>query len=313
MCGGIDRIVAQAFHTLYQHLIILQSPSIDSTCWFETPPPKIIRKFAAHIMAIAVEQVVPSHQRCAPGSINLPVAKFPDASFSSETVDPGHVASQFVKDFNQLLQKRDLPSIAGLFTENGFWRDHLALSWNFRTVQSPRGILEYLEKSAGSRNGFRLQKIALDNGSPERSPLRAPVDGEGAVPGVRTFLTLKTSIGKGTGLVRLVEENGSWKAFTLYTRLDELSGHEEAINDRRPFGADHAAESKRKNWADERREETSIETGYDPDVLIIGRLPPSALVFHNCNLTTSRCWPGRAHGSSEVEDAWGQNSHHRRS
>ncbi|KFA69892.1 hypothetical protein S40285_07924 [Stachybotrys chlorohalonatus IBT 40285] len=221
-------------------------------------------------MAIAVEQVVPSHQRCAPGSINLPVAKFPDASFSSETVDPGHVASQFVKDFNQLLQKRDLPSIAGLFTENGFWRDHLALSWNFRTVQSPRGILEYLEKSAGSRNGFRLQKIALDNGSPERSPLRAPVDGEGAVPGVRTFLTLKTSIGKGTGLVRLVEENGSWKAFTLYTRLDELSGHEEAINDRRPFGADHAAESKRKNWADERREETSIETGYDPDVLIIG-------------------------------------------
>ena len=61
------------------------------------------------------------------------------------------------------------------------------------------------------------------------------------------------------------------KAFTLLTTLDELKGHEEPVNDRRPKGVRHGAFRDRVTWAESRvREATELGYTVQPEVLIIG-------------------------------------------
>lgn len=220
-----------------------------------------------------VQTATPSHLRTVttvPGSVNIHVAKFPPATKPATAIEPAKVASALVDTFNQALEKNDFAILSHLFTENGYWRDHLAVTWVFRTVQNPPAILDYLQASARSRDGFRLKKIAVDDSSAVKAPKLGPIDPAGEVPGVQFFITLETVIGRGRGLIKLVEEGGEWKIFTLYTRLEELKGHEEAINERRGQGVQHGGRPGRKNWA-ERRQADADFTSTEPSVLVVGK------------------------------------------
>ncbi|KAM5342171.1 hypothetical protein ACJ41O_015202 [Fusarium nematophilum] len=220
--------------------------------------------------AVNAQPPVPSYMRTVPGSINIPVAKFPAASKIPASSDPQEAATAVVEAFNRLLQKNDYAGLARLFTDDGYWRDHLALSWVFRTVQGPSAILDYLSNCATSKDGFRLKKIAIDSTSDVRAPKVVPIDGSATVHGVQFFFTVDTAIGTGQGIGRLVEDNGQWKIFTLYTRLQELKGHEEGIYERRPRGVEHGGKPGRKNWADRRALASDFQDGDEPVVLIIG-------------------------------------------
>lgn len=213
---------------------------------------------------------VPSYMRTVPGSINIPVAKFPAPSKTPASSDPQEVAAALVENINQAVQKHDYPALARLFTDDGYWRDHLALSWVFRTVQGPSAILDFLKSAAGSKDGFRLKSISIDNSSAVRSPKTIPIDGPATVFGVQFFFTIETALGTGQGLARAVEHNGEWKIFTLYTRLQEFKGYEESINEHRPKGVEHGGKPGRKNWAQRRAAAANFEDGSEPAVLIIG-------------------------------------------
>lgn len=213
---------------------------------------------------------VPSHMRTVPGSINIPVAKFPVPSKTPASSDPQEVATALVESINQAAQKHDYSALARLFTDDGYWRDHLALSWVFRTVQGPSAILEFLKTAAGSKDGFRLKSISIDTSSAVRSPKTIPIDGLATVFGVQFFFTIETALGTGQGLARAVEHNGEWKIFTFYTRLQEFKGYEEAINKHRPKGVEHGGKPGRKNWAQRRAAAANFEDGSEPAVLIIG-------------------------------------------
>lgn len=84
---------------------------------------------------------------------------------------------------------------------------------------------------------------------------------------ITAWIAFETKAGRGSGLLRLVDG----KAFTLLTMLDELKGHEEPINDRRPNGVRHGAFRDRVTWA-ESRDREAAELGYtvQSEVLIIG-------------------------------------------
>lgn len=222
------------------------------------------------IMAAAdVQQQIPSHMRPVPGSFNIPVAKFPPATKLNVAVDATSVATAFVDTFNQQLRKKDLAGLAGTFVEDGYWRDHLALTWAFRTLHTPSAILPFLQKAAGSKDGFRLHNIAVDDSSATRAPKVCNVDAVGEVSGVQVVLKIETAVGAGTGLVKLVQESGTWKIFTLFTRLEELRGFEEALNGRRTRGVEHGGKPGRKNWAERRDAEIEFTT-QSPAVLVIG-------------------------------------------
>lgn len=231
------------------------------------------------IMATADVQAVdslPSHMRPVPGSVNIPIAKYPKTNKPGATFDPSKSASDFVESFNQALGKQDFVALSQLFVEDGYWRDHLALSWHFRTVQSQASILDFLKSTAGSKDGFRLEKIFIDISTELKAPKVAAIDHEGNVLGVQFFIALDTKIGKGVGVARLVEQDGKWKIFTLYTKLDELLGYEEVTGERRPKGVQHGGKPGRKNWAEQRQSESEFKTSDDPAVLVVGKCIPAS-------------------------------------
>ncbi|KAL7948091.1 hypothetical protein V8C42DRAFT_316670 [Trichoderma barbatum] len=221
-------------------------------------------------MATQLHGQMPTWERFAPGSINIPPAEFPEsASAPTPDLDVNKTAVDVVTAFNESLARADYAAVSKLFVEKGFWRDHLALTWEFRTAQGPQEILSLLETSSKSKDGFRLKQVTLDTSSALRAPRVAPLDGEGKVPGIHFVINFETVIGSGRGVGRLVNDNGAWRLFSFYTALQELKDHKEQINDRRPHGVEHGAKQGRQNWA-QRREQETLPQNVNPAVVIIG-------------------------------------------
>ncbi|OBT69688.1 hypothetical protein VE03_00836 [Pseudogymnoascus sp. 23342-1-I1] len=220
--------------------------------------------------AADVQQSVPSQIRVVPGSFNIPVARFPEPS-KGATFDPEQVASTLVDAFNHALSQRDFHKVSNLFEDNGFWRDHLALSWQLRTVHGPEAIVKFLEKCSESKEGMRLRKISLDKSSSVRAPKVCALDGAGEVQGIQFFFEAETAHGSAVGVARLAMRNdNTWRIFTFYTGLKELKGHEELLGHRRPKGAEHGGHPDRKNWAEKRVDSAAYTDGHEPTVVIIG-------------------------------------------
>ena len=98
-------------------------------------------------------------------------------------------------------------------------------------------------------------------------------DFDGKVNGVGSFLKIETDVGKGPGIVRLLQDQqdgGSWKAFTLFTTMHELKGHEETVRGNRPHGVAHGGKPGRKNWQERRTATENFDGDMEPTVLILG-------------------------------------------
>ena len=205
----------------------------------------------------------------APGPFNIPVATFPPPS-KPTAIDVNKVAEDVTASINTAIGKNDYSALSKLFIETGYWRDHLALTWEFRTAQGHGPILQLLQRAAGSKDGFRLVKVEVDGSAPHRAPKVQALDPQRTVPGVHFFIRIETVVGRGVGVVHAVEDNGTWKLFTLYTSLRELKGHEERTYKRRPVGVAHGGIPGRMNWAERRKLEVNFGDGSEPAVFIVG-------------------------------------------
>src|SRR5699024_12671490 len=79
-----------------------------------------------------------------------------------------------------------------------------------------------------------------------------------------------SSVGRGKGLVRLIDEDGT-KAWTVLTALQELTGHEEPQGPRRLKGAVHGVDAERKSWSERLAEEDAAwGRTADPYILVVG-------------------------------------------
>lgn len=220
----------------------------------------------AAAVAAAANQFSPPYNRVETGSVNLPIADF-SAVPTSKTVDPISVCKDWTSSFNAALESKDYTKLSDLFLEESYWRDHLSFAWNFTTLHGPSKIAEFF---TNHKDGCRLRSVEVDESSPFRAPHINPAfDGAGNISGVESFLTIETDVGNGLGLVRLVEHQGNWKVFTLFTSMRELRGHEEMVNGRRPQGVDHGGKPGRMNWRERRIASANYED-VEPDVLILG-------------------------------------------
>ena len=112
-----------------------------------------------------------SSERPEAGSVNIQLGEFPTSS-KNNSVDADKVANEVVSRFNDALSKQDHSAIAELFSkDNSYWRDHLALTWNLRTVKGNAAIKEYLNSSK-----VRLEKIEVDKNTNYRAPKFGPID-----------------------------------------------------------------------------------------------------------------------------------------
>jgi hypothetical protein len=222
----------------------------------------------------STETLQPSALRVVPGSINVPLSQLPDTP-GLAIDNAGDVAQTFVDAFNAALQQKDAKAISALFTPDGFWRDHLAVSWDFETVKA-KGMAAFLDKLNFAKGGLRLVKMALDQSSPATAPAPEVMNAEQTANCLRVIVTLETTVGSGKGVVRLLPDGASWKAYSLYTTLRELKGHPEGIGGHRPHGVQHGANTGRKNWAEMRQDEMEWADGAEPAVLILGEKPSSS-------------------------------------
>lgn len=221
---------------------------------------------------LGIQQIVPSHLRTVPGSVNIRAARLPAPSkVATFDLDPERVTSDLIDVFNLALDQRNYHKVASLFGDNGFWRDHLTLSWQLRTVHGYEAILKFMEKCSGSRDGMRLRRISVDRSSPVRAPKMCVLDGAGEVHGIQFFFEAETVHGSGVGIARLAMQDGVWKIFTLFTGLQQLKGHEELLGHRRPKGAEHGGHPDRKNWAEKRLDSAAYTDNRQPTVIIIGK------------------------------------------
>jgi putative flavoprotein involved in K+ transport len=179
-----------------------------------------------------------------------------DAPETTETPDASAVATAWLDDLEAALSARDVPAAARLFATESYWRDLVSFSWNITTVEGREGVEQLLEQTLA---GTDPSGFALDE----------PADEADGV--VTAWFVFETAVGRGRGLLRLIEEDGERRAFTFLTTLYELKGHEEPRNEHRPRGAEHGADKSRQTWLERRQEEAeSLGSTTQPYVLVIG-------------------------------------------
>ena len=218
----------------------------------------------------AAAVAIPSYNRVEPGSNQLKQAVYPKPA-PPPKVDVDKVAVEWVHGFNKILAGNN-DGIKELFLPGSCWRDQLGLSWDYHSLNGPEKIEAFLKESS---KGCRVKSIAVDKTNPVRQPQLNPIDYYGEVTGVGFFLTVDTDVGRGRGLVQLLqdtEDGGKWKVFTLLTTMQELKGHEETTFGNRPHGVEHGGQPGRKNWQDRRNNQENYEGELEPTVLIIGKI-----------------------------------------
>ena len=169
--------------------------------------------------------------------------------------DATTTATTWLADFESALATGDPDAVTALFAEECYWRDLVAFTWNIVTVEGRDGVRDMLAETL-DRVRPHAFRVADDLGG--------ATGGDGVV---ESWIAFDTAVGRCVGLVRLRDG----LAWTLLTTMNELIGHEEPLNGRRPKGAEHGAHPDRKTWLEQRRQEAE-DLGYatQPHTLVIG-------------------------------------------
>jgi cation diffusion facilitator CzcD-associated flavoprotein CzcO len=170
--------------------------------------------------------------------------------------------NQWLQSFNAALERRDAVAATALFTPDGHWRDVLAMTWHLYTASGSDQIRALLDdKLAAVRPAnFRIDPQRTDPRWVSRAGQQA----------LEALLAFDTAIGHGSGVLRLVPDAGArMRAWTLSTNLEELTGHEEHIGERRPTGPEGLRDFGAQNWLDQRRK-TAEYSDRDPVVIVVG-------------------------------------------
>ena len=161
-------------------------------------------------------------------------------------------AASWLDGFARSLAAGDIEAVLAQFTDDCYWRDVLAFTWNIKTLEGPAAIRDMLASTLASTgpSAFALSRAAaLDDGV------------------VEAWLTFATNLALGEAIVRLKDG----KAWTLFTTMRDLKGHEEPIGRRRPLGAVHRADRHRETWTEARARETAaMGSTVQPHCLVIG-------------------------------------------
>ena len=171
-------------------------------------------------------------------------------------VTPAQRVDAWLADFEAALAVRDIDRVAGMFAVDSFWRDLVSFTWNLKTMEGREQITDMLTtRLAGTDpSGFRTRETPTEDG------------------GVTTaFIEFETAVGRGVGHLRLKDEDGQPRAWTLLTALQELKGHEEPKGPSRVLGAVHGDDPDPRSWAEKRAEEQAeLGRSIQPYALVIG-------------------------------------------
>lgn len=174
------------------------------------------------------------------------------------------VFNHWLDSFGAALEANDADRAADHWAEDGHWRDILAFGWDFRT-HSGRGDIELALRErlpSAKPSGLRVAAGRMAPRTKRRSA-RNVVEG---------FFDFDTALGRGSGFVRLVIDDAdpfASRIWTIVTTLQELTGFEETVGERRPSGVEYSVNFAGDNWLDKRRKAVEF-ADRNPEVLIVG-------------------------------------------
>jgi cation diffusion facilitator CzcD-associated flavoprotein CzcO len=180
------------------------------------------------------------------------------------TDDIAAAAATWLAGFEHAIAAFDEAALRTLFHRDSHWRDLLALSWRFKTVDGGDAIVRELKTDAARA---RPRGFMLSQG--RTPPRRVQRTGTAAIEAIFDFETVE---GRGDGVLRLTpdaSDRGTLRAWTLHTALQELKGHEEKHRQSKPQGKAYARDFHGPNWLDDRKAALAY-ADRDPDVLVVG-------------------------------------------
>jgi putative flavoprotein involved in K+ transport len=174
------------------------------------------------------------------------------ATLPSTEVAAGVTA--WLSQFGDALAAGDPAAAASLFTEDCYWRDLIAFTWNIKTLEGRPAIAAMLAETLPS----------VQPGNWRITDGEEPAEAGGVV---ESWISFETAAGRGWGQLRL-RDGQCW---TLLTTLYELKGYEERHGPSRPKGVQHGADPARTTWLEDREHEAAgLGLAEQPYVLIVG-------------------------------------------
>ncbi|KAG1733997.1 FAD/NAD(P)-binding domain-containing protein [Suillus lakei] len=179
------------------------------------------------------------------------------------------ISADWLKSLEAALSTGDATSFVNHFLSDGWFRDLLCFSWNFRTLSGPEKIRGFLSEVVDGKSrleysglcDFKLDDHTVNAPSPFKLPGPQGIKG---VQGAFTFnMTKPAALGR--GFFRLMQDvDGKWKALTLLTNMQDLVGSEESSADQHGL-----YEGRKITWEEDVDAKfRAIEA--DPTVLIVG-------------------------------------------
>ncbi|KAG6876175.1 hypothetical protein C0993_005129 [Termitomyces sp. T159_Od127] len=169
-------------------------------------------------------------------NLSLPEPALPTLQRLNATIpadlDAKAVAKAWFVAFAKSIEAGDIKSVTKLFVDDGYWRDMLALTWDFRTFSGISKITQFLADCLGTvrPTAFALRDdahLALQQPQPD-------------LVWINLFFDFEIPTGIASGIARLVPNaNGEWKAYTVYTNLEDLKGFPEKIGPLRDAAPNH--------------------------------------------------------------------------
>lgn len=172
-----------------------------------------------------------------------------------EDLDVRKEAEEWLQLFEASVKSQDIEAFDQLFVEDAYFRDILAMTWDFRTFEGIQEIKVFLKDRLAEvkPRSFKLDKsfVSLEQPYPDLAWIQA-------------MFTFETEVGLASGVFRLVPlAGGQWKAHTVFTNLEDLKGFPEKKGILRNNEPNHG------KWLEKRRVEREFE-GREPTALVIG-------------------------------------------
>ena len=222
-----------------------------------------------------------------PAEVALPTLSKLGSPLVPTDLDVENIATEWLSSFEKFVEQGDTNGILSLILDSKFssnifktqtasgdvhgdldhsdtdigvyWRDILALTWDFRTFEGTPKIKQFLVDRLGQS---KISNIQLHKGPQLARPYPD-------LAWIQLSFSFETQVGLCSGIVRLVpvstnpNDNVVWKAHSIFTHLDDLKGFPEKI------GALRNAQPNHGKWEAEREKEARFEDK-DPVVLIAG-------------------------------------------
>ncbi|RDW65655.1 flavin-containing monooxygenase [Aspergillus mulundensis] len=180
--------------------------------------------------------------------------------------NPREIAEQWISQLNTRLAD-DSPDLSGLLHEDSWWRDMLAFDWDLHTLRGLDKISDYVAKH---QPRALVSKVCLATEPAQEPVLETPREG---TSWVRAIFHFSTYCGTGTGVAYLtLDENSSeWKAFAVYTSLQQLHGREDRAGRNRAEGTTESMPGgiAQGTWIERRRRAMEF-ADEEPTVLVVG-------------------------------------------